>query len=179
MDEISWDKDTATNEMYLDQFDDLLEGIKAHGRQANTSSLEAAIDALKVAIGAKNFGERPLMGMEDSTFMRRPLSGEPASAGNGTCALIQARMGSTRLPGKVLRELNGKPVLQWLVDAVQSCKTIDRLCILTSTKVTDDPIADYCAEHDIPYYRGSELDVLDRFYQASQLIRASLCQTDC
>ena len=173
MDEISWDKDTATNDMYLDQFDDLLESIKTHGRQANTSSLEAAIDALKVAIGAKNFGERPLMGMEDSTFMRRPLSGEPASAGNGTCALIQARMGSTRLPGKVLRELNGKPVLQWLVDAVQSCKTIDRLCILTSTKVTDDPIADYCAEHDIPYYRGSELDVLDRFYQASQLIRAA------
>src|SRR5712671_457286 len=96
---------------------------------------------------------------------------DPAAAGDDlpvrTIAICQARMGSTRLPGKVLANLNGKAVLQWTVDAVRKADGIDEVVVATSTLPADDVIARYCAMNRINCFRGSEADVLDRFYQCA------------
>src|SRR5712671_5516853 len=79
-----------------------------------------------------------------------------------TVAIAQARMGSTRLPGKVMFQLAGKPVLQWTVDAIKAADGIDEVVVATSTLPQDDMIAQYCAMNRINCFRGSENDVLDR-----------------
>jgi len=84
-----------------------------------------------------------------------------------TVAIAQARMGSTRLPGKVLFQLSGKPVLRWTYDALKKAHGIDEVVIATSTLPADDAIARYCAVNNINCYRGSESDVLERFYQCA------------
>lgn len=99
-----------------------------------------------------------------------------------TVAIAQARMGSTRFPGKVLMPLSGKPVLQWTVDALKKADGINEIVVATSTLPQDDAIARYCALHNINCFRGSEADVLDRFYQcavayAAQVILRLTC--DC
>ncbi|MEI6289180.1 MAG: glycosyltransferase family protein [Chloroflexota bacterium] len=85
-----------------------------------------------------------------------------------TVAIIQGRMGSSRLPGKVLRDIGGKPMLQHVIERVSLAKTLQLVMTATSTDSADEPIADYCAANGIPCYRGSLHDVLDRFYQASK-----------
>ena len=79
-------------------------------------------------------------------------------------AIIQARMSSNRLPGKVLKDLAGKPMLQWVIDAAVDSKLIDHVIVATSDDESDDPICEYLKEG---YFRGSLYDVLDRFYQAA------------
>lgn len=81
--------------------------------------------------------------------------------------LIQARMGSSRLPGKVLKKITGVPMLLLLVHRVQQCKNIDNIIICTSTEKKDDKIYKLCIENKINVYRGSENDVLDRYYKAA------------
>lgn len=76
-------------------------------------------------------------------------------------------MGSTRLPGKVLFNLCGKPVLRWTYDALKAAHGVDEIVIATSGLPQDDAIARYCALHNINCYRGSESDVLERFYQCA------------
>ena len=80
--------------------------------------------------------------------------------------IIQARMGSTRLPGKVLRKICGKPMLKLLVERVENAKLIDQVVIATTTKTEDDEIENVCKNNKIKYYRGQEDDVLDRYYNA-------------
>lgn len=75
---------------------------------------------------------------------------------------IQARLGSTRLPGKVLRKINGKPMLQYQVERIKKSLLIDDLVIATTTNNSDDPIVEFCIANNLSYYRGSEDDVLDR-----------------
>lgn len=76
--------------------------------------------------------------------------------------ISQARMTSTRLPGKVLKEINGIPLLKYHIDrAMQSGY---QLYIATTTNATDEPIVDFCKKENIPYYRGSENHVLSRYY---------------
>jgi spore coat polysaccharide biosynthesis protein SpsF len=82
-------------------------------------------------------------------------------------AIIQARMGSTRLPGKVLKKVLGKTLLDYQIERVKRAKTIDEIIIATTTKESDDPIAQICQKLSIPYYRGSEEDVLSRYYEAA------------
>jgi spore coat polysaccharide biosynthesis protein SpsF len=82
-------------------------------------------------------------------------------------AFIQARMGSTRLPGKVLKRVLGKPLLDFLVERLAQSKEIDDIVVLTSTQASDDLIANFCQERGILCFRGSEEDVLDRYYQAA------------
>lgn len=84
-------------------------------------------------------------------------------------ACIQARMGSTRLPGKVLKKILGKEVLLHMYDRVKAAQSVDKVMIITSTNPKDDQIADLCATYQIPCYRGSENDLLDRHYQAAKL----------
>jgi spore coat polysaccharide biosynthesis protein SpsF len=84
-------------------------------------------------------------------------------------AIIQARMSSSRLPGKVLMELAGKPVLEHVVRRVQASKTIGKVVVATSTDPSDDVIAAWCDRERLTCYRGSLTDVLDRYYQAARI----------
>lgn len=80
---------------------------------------------------------------------------------------VQARLGSTRLPGKVLKPLAGKPQLQHLFDRLGKFTGGGNLVVVTSDLPIDDAIESYCAEQEVGCFRGSEEDVLDRFYRAA------------
>lgn len=82
-------------------------------------------------------------------------------------AIIQARMGSTRLPGKTLAPIQGKPMIQHLVQRVQASSLVEDVIIATTTKDRDDVLVEFAQGLGLKYYRGSEEDVLDRVYQAA------------
>lgn len=81
-------------------------------------------------------------------------------------AVIQARTGSSRLPGKVLRPLGGRPVLSWMVRSARAARGIDDVVVATSTAPGDDAVAELAAELGVQVVRGSEDDVLSRFVLA-------------
>lgn len=81
--------------------------------------------------------------------------------------LIQARMGSTRLAGKVLKDIHGKPLLERLMERLEPSHTVDQWVIVITTNPEDDALAKWCEKMGFSYFRGSDWDVLDRFYQAS------------
>ena len=85
-----------------------------------------------------------------------------------TVAIIQARTGSTRLPGKVLLPIYGKPAILWTIDRVAKCNDVDRIVVATTERPNDTKLADLCDELGISCFRGSENDVLDRYYQAAR-----------
>ncbi len=89
-----------------------------------------------------------------------------------TVAIIQGRMGSSRLPGKILLDITGQPMLMRVVDRVRRAKTVDEVVFATTTEASDDPVAEFCQAHAIALWRGSLPDVLDRFYQAARHYRA-------
>lgn len=80
---------------------------------------------------------------------------------------VQARMSSTRLPGKVLKPVLGKPLLTYLCERLKRVSNANVFRILTSKEKEDDVIANYCIENGISYFRGSLENVLDRYYQAA------------
>lgn len=80
-------------------------------------------------------------------------------------AIVQARMGSTRLPGKILKEVNGKPLLLHQIERLMRSKLINNLIIATTLNEQDDEVVDFCRKHNIDYYRGSEDNVLERYYK--------------
>ena len=83
-------------------------------------------------------------------------------------AIIQARCGSTRFPNKVFTLIDGKPLLWHVVSRLKYSKNIDDIIIATTTNSVDDEIERWCYENSIHCYRGSENDVLNRFYNASK-----------
>lgn len=83
-------------------------------------------------------------------------------------AIIQARMGSTRLPGKVLKDVAGEPMLSRVVNRVRRATRLNEVLVATSTEPGDNPVVQHCAAIQVPVFRGSELDVLDRYYRAAQ-----------
>jgi len=83
-------------------------------------------------------------------------------------AIIQARMGSVRLPGKSLTLIEQKPLLYHVIQRVQQSKAIDQIIVATTTTKAADQIYDFTKQQNICCYRGSEQDVLDRFYQCAQ-----------
>lgn len=89
-------------------------------------------------------------------------------------AIIQARMGSSRLPGKVLKPLAGRPVLEHVVTRVMAARRIDAVVIATSELPGDEPIADYCAARGWTCVRGSEGDVLSRYASATRASNADV-----
>ena len=91
-----------------------------------------------------------------------------------TIAIIQARMGSTRFPGKVLKDLAGKPVIAWVVEAAQRAQGVDLVVVATSKLKQDDLIVKWCDRNRIQVFRGSETDVLERFYQCAKQHNASI-----
>ncbi|MCX5816457.1 MAG: glycosyltransferase family protein [Proteobacteria bacterium] len=83
--------------------------------------------------------------------------------------IVQARMGSTRLPGKVMMELiDGKSVLGYLLDRLSACKYAHKIIVATTINPQDDILEQWLQDNGYLYYRGSEADCLDRFYQASR-----------
>lgn len=86
---------------------------------------------------------------------------------NPILCIIQARMGSTRLPGKVLKEVNGMSLLEYQVRRIRQTKNKIQIVLATSLGKENDAIEDECKKIGIPCFRGSENDVLDRFYQCA------------
>jgi spore coat polysaccharide biosynthesis protein SpsF len=85
-----------------------------------------------------------------------------------TVAIVQARMGSSRLPGKVLKMLSGEPMLARVVKRVSRSHRVDKVLVATTTEQRDDALADWCAGSGWSCFRGSEHDVLDRYYHAAK-----------
>lgn len=100
--------------------------------------------------------------------MAHPYSGERIVAS------IEARMGSSRLPGKVLMDIGGKPALARLVDRLRSCALLDDVVVATSTFPGDDAIADWATSYGVAVYRGSEEDVLQRVIDAQRSMGSTI-----
>lgn len=88
----------------------------------------------------------------------------------GIICIIQARTNSTRLPGKVLLKIEGKTVLEHVVERVKRSRLINEVIVATTLLPEDLRIVKLCALKGIKVYCGSEKDVLDRYYQASRLL---------
>jgi spore coat polysaccharide biosynthesis protein SpsF len=88
--------------------------------------------------------------------------------------IVQARMGSTRLPGKVLEDIAGKPMLLWVVERVRRAETVDSVVIATTTEAGDDQVVKCCEENGIPFFRGENEDVLQRYLSAAREFRADV-----
>ena len=88
-------------------------------------------------------------------------------------AIIQARMGSTRLPGKVMEDLAGQPMLARVVDRTSRAKTLDGVVVATTRRPEDDVIVKMCLGRNYHFFRGSVEDVLDRYYRAASVAGAN------
>lgn len=89
-------------------------------------------------------------------------------------AIIQARFGSTRLPGKIFLELCGKPMLQHVVDRLKYSKRITDIVVATTIHKEDDKVQQFCEQNNILFYRGSSEDVLSRYYEAAKKINTDI-----
>jgi glutamate-1-semialdehyde aminotransferase/spore coat polysaccharide biosynthesis protein SpsF (cytidylyltransferase family) len=89
-------------------------------------------------------------------------------------AIVQARMGASRLPGKVLLDIEGEPMLARVVARVRAAKAVNEVVVATSDQPADDAVADLCKSRDIAFARGSETDVLDRFFRAAEAYAATV-----
>ena len=89
-------------------------------------------------------------------------------------AVVQARMTSKRLPGKVLSDLAGKPMLVRVVERIRQSDLIDSIVVATTHEASDNPIEDLCSQQGYDCYRGNPQDVLDRFYQVARQIKADV-----
>ena len=89
-------------------------------------------------------------------------------------AIIQARMGSSRLPGKVLLDIGGEPMIVRVIERTRRARRLTGVMVATTDDPADDPIANLCMERGYVVYRGSVHDVLDRYYHASRAQRAEI-----
>ena len=99
-----------------------------------------------------------------------------------TLAIIQARVGSSRLPGKVLSDIEGKPLVVHVIDRLKRCRLVDHIVLATSTLPQDRVLLDVAQSEGVEGFGGSEHDVLDRYYQAAKHHhpeRVVRCTGDC
>ena len=89
-------------------------------------------------------------------------------------AIIQGRMSSSRLPGKILTDIAGQPMLQRVFIRTSRAASVSQTLFATTTDPSDDPVAEYCDFSGIPFTRGSLYDVLDRYYQAASQNKADV-----
>jgi len=89
-------------------------------------------------------------------------------------AIIQGRMSSTRLPGKILADIAGQPMLQRVFIRTSRAASVSQTLFATTTDPSDDPVAEYCDFSGIPFTRGSLYDVLDRYFQAAKEAKADV-----
>ena len=88
-------------------------------------------------------------------------------------AIVQARMGSSRLPKKVLMDIEGTSSLRFMIDRVEKSTLIDKTIVATTNDERDDQIVKFCNDNNILCFRGSENDVLDRYYQSAKKYEAT------
>lgn len=91
-----------------------------------------------------------------------------------TVAIVQARMGSIRLPGKVLKDVCGETVLARVINRLKRCQALDEICVATSVRPQEFPIVRACKGLGVKAFRGDESDVLDRFYNAALALQADV-----
>ena len=91
-----------------------------------------------------------------------------------TVAIIQARMGSSRLPGKSLMDLAGRPLLERVIQQVKGSKFLDDVIVATSTQSEDDAIEKFCSSNNFKVFRGAKDDVLSRYLGAALFARAEI-----
>jgi spore coat polysaccharide biosynthesis protein SpsF len=89
-------------------------------------------------------------------------------------AIVQARMGSTRLPGKVLQELAGESMLIRVVKRLRCARLIEDVVVATTERASDDAIVAECRRYSVPVFQGDENDVLDRYFKAAQSAEAEI-----
>ena len=87
-------------------------------------------------------------------------------------AIIQGRMSSSRLPGKILADIAGQPMLQRVFMRTSRAASVSQTLFATTTDPSDDPVAEYCDFNGIPFTRGNLYDVLDRYYHAAKQAKA-------
>lgn len=89
--------------------------------------------------------------------------------------IIQARMGSTRLPGKVMRKVDEQnPLMFYVLSQIKYCKKLKKIIVATTTKSEDDQIIEFLKKNNVNYFRGSSDDVLDRYYQCAKKFKLSI-----
>ena len=91
-----------------------------------------------------------------------------------TAAIVQARFGSTRLPGKILKEISNKPMLWHVIDRLSNSKLIDKIIIATTNLEEDDQVQAFCELNNILFFRGSSNDVLSRYYETAKHFNVDL-----
>src|SRR5438105_4638753 len=91
-----------------------------------------------------------------------------------TVAIVQARMGSSRLPGKVMMKIAGRPLLVYLVERISRSRALDGIIVATTTNPRDNVIIEECERRGIPNFRGSESDVLRRYVSAARACQADI-----
>ena len=91
-----------------------------------------------------------------------------------TVCIIQGRMSSSRLPGKILMEIGGKPMLAHVVERARLATLVDEVAVATTTDPSDDAVELLCAQRGYACFRGSLFDVLDRYYQAARAFKADI-----
>ena len=92
----------------------------------------------------------------------------------GVMAFLQARMGSRRLPGKTLMKIHGRSILEHAIRRLQVSSVVDAVVVLTTRRKEDDAIVSECERLGVPFYRGSEDDVLARFFEAAEIFRPEI-----
>ena len=144
------------NDMYVAEILHFLESLGSG--TGPMVDLEQGRDVIRVVEAAKKSSEdgRPQT-LDWTTHTRK----------GPVIAIIQARMGSSRLPGKSLADIEGRPMLARVIERVKRAKLVDRVVVATSVSPADDAIEGMCQQEGTLCYRGSENDVLDRFYQAA------------
>jgi spore coat polysaccharide biosynthesis protein SpsF len=85
--------------------------------------------------------------------------------------IVQARMGSTRLPGKSLKKIGGKPVLGYVIERLRQCRSLDEVVVATSTNEEDNKIEEFCRLQEVNCFKGSEEDVLARYFNCASLYK--------
>jgi spore coat polysaccharide biosynthesis protein SpsF len=83
-------------------------------------------------------------------------------------AIVQARVGSSRLPGKVLLDLCGKPLIERILNRLNKCSNVDLICVATTSNEADNKLAGYIKSLGVQCFRGSENNVLERYFQAAE-----------
>src|SRR3569623_1816495 len=87
-------------------------------------------------------------------------------------AIIQARTGSSRLPNKIFKLIEGKPLIWHITERVKRAKLVDQVIIATTINPMDDNVEEWCRQNEVAIHRGSEIDVLNRYYEAAVKFKA-------
>jgi glutamate-1-semialdehyde aminotransferase/spore coat polysaccharide biosynthesis protein SpsF (cytidylyltransferase family)/predicted dehydrogenase len=151
------------NDMYVAEMNHFLESLGSG--TGPLVDLEQGRDVIKVVEAAKK---------SSAEGKAQPLNWTSPTRQGPVVAIIQARMGSTRLPGKSLAEIENHPMLWHVIQRVKRAKLVDRVVVATSTAAADDAIETMCRESSVSCHRGSENDVLDRFYKAALAEKAAV-----